>query len=481
MAQMINFFKQIFSLMRWQDIVDILIMATIIYWFYIWLQGTRALRILIAFAALALFYFLALWFGFFMTTWILQYLWAVILVIMVVVFQAEIRQVLERISPLSFFLGRPEPLDKLILEEVVRTVFELARQRIGALLVFQRRDILDDYLKGGISLDGRISFEVLASIFLPRSPAHDGAVIIKGSRIVSVGCYLPLSDNPNLPRFYGARHRAGIGITEKSDALSLIVSEERGEVSLALEGKISLFQNPEELRQRLMAYLLKREEKKRIWPLLITSNFGPKLMALFLSFGLWGFIAGQQRTEMLFTVPLEYRNLPANVEISGELVNKIEVGVRGPRGVITSVSADKIRAYVDLSRSTRGLNYIRLSTENITVPLGMEVTKINPEIIRLRLEEVKSRSIQVKAQLVGKLPKTLRLKSVWVEPPFVILQGPESALKKVREVFTEPVDLTHIDRDVKIPVTIDVNVPQIRLATNQPSQVNVEIKVEKAI
>lgn len=477
---MIKFLKEILSLMRWQDAVDILLISAVIYWLYIWLQGTRAFRILIAFAALALFYFLALWLGFFMTTWILQYLWAVILVILVVVFQAEIRQVLERISPLSFFLGRPEPLDKLILDDVIRAVFELAKRRVGALLVFQRRDILDDYLKGGIALDGRISFEVLMSIFLPNSPAHDGAVIIKGGRMVSVGCYLPLSDNPDLPRFYGSRHRAGIGITEKSDALSLIVSEERGEVSLAGEGQIALFRDPEDLRLRLMADLLQKE-KKSYWPTLITTNLTPKLISVFLALGLWGFIAGQQRTEMLFTVPLEYRNLPANVEISGELVNKVEIGLRGPRGVITNITQDKVRAHVDLAQSQRGLNYIRLTTDNISVPLGMEITKINPDTIRLRLEEVKTRSVQVKAQLVGKPPKPFRLKSVWVEPPFVILQGPESLLKKVREVLTEPVDLSHIDRDVKVPITIDVNYPQIRLAASQPAQVWVEIRVEKVI
>ncbi len=480
MRELVHFFKEIFSSMRWQDAFDILLIATIIYWLYIWLQGTRALRILLAFAALAIFYFLALWFGFFMTTWILQYLWAVILVIMVVVFQAEIRQVLERISPLRFFLGRPEPLDKLVLDEVIRTVTDLARNRVGGLLVFQRSDILDDYLKGGISLDGRVSYEVLSSIFLPKSPAHDGAVIIKGGRIVAVGCYLPLSDNPNLPRFYGSRHRAGIGITEKSDALSLIVSEERGEISLALEGKISPLNHPEELQEKLRSLLL-REKGAKIWSSFITTNLVPKIGALVLSLGLWGFIAGQQRTEMFFTIPLEYRNLPPNVEISGELINRIEVGLRGPRGVVTNVSADKIRAHIDLSQTNRGLNYIRLSPENISVPLGTEVTKINPETIRLRLEEVKTRSIQVKAQLVGRLPKPLRLKSVWVEPPFVVLQGPESLLKKVKEVFTEPVDLSFIDRDTRIPVTIDVNFPQIRLAANQPAQVRVEIKVEKII
>jgi len=473
------YLKEILASMRWQDLMDILLITFILYRLYVWLQGTRALRILIALAALGLLYLLARWSGLFITTWILQYLWAVILVIMVVVFQSEIRQVLERMSPLNFFLGQPETLDRLALEEVVRTAFELAKNRIGALIVFQRRDILEDHLKGGIPLDGRISFEVLSSIFIPSSPAHDGAVIIHGGRIVSVGCYLPLSDNPALPRNYGSRHRAGIGITEKCDAISLIVSEERGEVLLAVEGEITRMGNPGDLQERLGSMLFKVERKKNRWPSALTANLVPKGIAFALVLVLWGFIAGQQRTEMWLTVPLEYRNIPTNMEIAGELVNKVEVGIRGPRGVISGVSQDRVRAHIDLSQGLRGLNYARITTDNIRIPVGTEVTKINPSSMRIRLEDVKTRSVQVKAQFIGKLPQPLRLETVWVEPRFVVLQGPESRLTKVREVLTEPIDLSSITENTKISVGVDVNFPQIRLAPNQPSHVAVEIKIEK--
>jgi diadenylate cyclase len=473
------YLKEILASMRWQDLMDILLITFILYRLYVWLQGTRALRILIALAALGLLYLLARWSGLFITTWILQYLWAVILVIMVVVFQSEIRQVLERMSPLNFFLGQPETLDRLALEEVVRTAFELAKNRIGALIVFQRRDILEDHLKGGIPLDGRISFEVLSSIFIPSSPAHDGAVIIHGGRIVSVGCYLPLSDNPALPRNYGSRHRAGIGITEKCDAISLIVSEERGEVLLAVEGEITRMGNPGDLQERLGSMLFKVERRKNRWPSALTANLVPKGIAFALVLVLWGFIAGQQRTEMWLTVPLEYRNIPTNMEIAGELVNKVEVGIRGPRGVISGVSQDQVRAHIDLSQGLRGLNYVRITTDNIRIPVGTGVTKINPSSMRIRLEDVKTRSVQVKAQFIGKLPQPLRLETVWVEPHFVVLQGPESRLTKVREVLTEPIDLSSITENTKISVGVDVNFPQIRLAPNQPSHVAVEIKIEK--
>lgn len=466
--------------MRWQDVVDIFLITFILYRLYVWIQGTRALRILIALAALAFIYLLARWSGLFITSWILQYLWAVILVIMVVVFQSEIRQVLERMSPLRFFLGRPEALDRLVLEEVVRAAFELAQKRVGALIVFQRRDILEDHLKGGIPLDGRVSYEVLLSIFLPNSPAHDGAVVIHEGRIVSVGCYLPLSDNPGLPRNYGSRHRAGIGITERCDAISLIVSEERGEVSLAIEGWITPMANPDHLKERLESVLVKAERTKGHWQSALTSNLLPKVISFISVLVLWGFIVGQQRAVMWLTVPLEYRNIPANMEIAGELVNKVEVGLRGPRGMISGITPEQLRAHVDLSQSLRGLNYIHLTAENIRVPLGTEITKINPNAVRLRLEDVKTRSIQVKVHFIGKLPSSLRLKTVWVEPPFVILQGPESVLGKVREVFTEPVDLSQVKENKKISVGVEINSPLLRLAPNQPSQVSVDIKVERA-
>jgi len=467
-----------FSSIQWQDIADIFLITFILYRLYLWIQGTRALRILIALAALGLLYFLARWSGLVITSWILQYLWAVILVIVVVIFQSEIRQVLERMSPVRFFIGRPEALDRLVLEEVVRTVFELAQKRIGALVVFQRRDILEDYLKGGIPLGGRISYEVLTSIFLPNSPAHDGAVIINEGQIVAMGCYLPLSDNMDLPRNYGTRHRAGIGITERSDAVSLIVSEERGEVMLALEGRIRRMANPSELQGQLKSLLVKPEQTKGRWQAALTSNLGPKIASFVLVFSLWLLSAGQQRAEIRLTVPLEFRNVPANMEISGEGANKVEVGIRGSRGMIFGINPDQVRAFVDLSQAVAGQNYFRLTVDNIRAPLGMEITKISPSSIRLHLDAVKTRPVPIKARLTGKLPKPLSLKSVETEPAFVTLQGPESILAKIREVFTDPIDLSSILEDRRFTIGLDIESPQIHPATGQPSQVTVDIKLE---
>ena len=467
--------------MRWQDVVDIALITFVFYRLYVWIQGSRALRILIALLALGVLYVLARWAGLFVTSWILQYLWAVILVIIVVVFQGEIRRVLERMSPLRFFLGRPQALDQVVLEEVVRAAFDLAQKRIGALMVFKRQDMLEEHIKGGIPVDGRVSYEVLSSIFYPHSPAHDGAVLIQGGRIGSVGCVLPLSDNPALPQRYGTRHRAGIGITERCDAISLIVSEERGEVSLAVEGRIHRIENPEELKMRLESIFVQAQPRVKgsWWRIAFTKNLVPKLISLILVLILWGFIGGQPRAEIWLTVPLEYRNMPTSMEIVGDLASRVEVGIRGPRGLISNITSDQVKAHVDLSQALRGLNYVRLTEGNIRVPLGTEITKINPSSIRIRLENIKSRSIPVKVHFVGKLPRPLRLKTVSAEPASIVLQGPEGALKKIREIFTEPVDLSEIIEDVQLTIGIEINSPQVRLAADQPSQVSVNIQLEK--
>ena len=415
-----------------------------------------------------------------MTSWILQYLWAVILVIIVVVFQSEIRQVLDRMSPVRFFLGRPEALGRLVVEEVAHAAFELAQRRVGALIVFKRQDALEDYFRGGVPLEGRVCYEILSSIFLPQSPTHDGAVVIQGGRIICMGCYLPLSDNPSLPQKYGTRHRAGIGITERSDAIALIISEERGEVSLAVQGEIQQIASPDALKDKLESMIVNPQKApQRPWRAAFTTNLAPKIISFILVLVLWAFIGGQPRAEIWLAVSLEYRNMPVNMEIVGEMTNRVEVGIRGPRTIISTITPDQLRAHVNLSQALTGLNYIRLTPENIRVPLGAEITKIDPSSVRIRLEEVKSRIVPVKVHLIGKLSSSLRLKSVMVVPPSIVLQGPEGALKKVREIFTEPVDLSELKEDTKISLGIEINSPQLRLAADQPSQVTVDIKVQK--
>jgi YbbR domain-containing protein len=168
------------------------------------------------------------------------------------------------------------------------------------------------------------------------------------------------------------------------------------------------------------------------------------------------------------------------MEIAGGGLKTIEVGIRGSRGMIFSIAPEQVRAYIDLSQAQPGQNYFRLTLDNIRTPLGTEITKINPASVRLTLEIVKSRPVPIKVHFVGKLPSPWHLKSYSIDPPFILVQGPESALAKVRAVFTEPVDLSAIRECTRISVGVEVSPPQLRLAPEQSSRVILNVKVEQA-
>jgi diadenylate cyclase len=222
-------------------LVDILILAVLIYQLLLMIRGTRAVNILLALAAVALLYIMtgpglielnAL-------HSILGNLLFYLPLIVIVLFQNQIRQALAQLgkNPLSSLI--PKRTDENLIEEVTLAAASLASKRIGALIVVEREMGLRTFSETGIALDSLISYDLLMNIFTRRSPLHDGAVIIAEGRIKAASCYLPLTTNPSLSRAYGTRHRAAVGITEESDAVAIVVSEERGVVSLAENGKIS--------------------------------------------------------------------------------------------------------------------------------------------------------------------------------------------------------------------------------------------------
>jgi uncharacterized protein (TIGR00159 family) len=222
-------------------VIDIAILAMLIYQLLLMIRGTRAVNILLALASVALLYV--------MTGPDLLQLHAVhgilgnllfyLPLIVIVLFQNQIRQALAQLgkNPLSALLPKRE--DETLIEEVSLAAAALASKRVGALIVVERGMGLRTFAETGIALDALISYDLLMNLFMRRSPLHDGAVIIAEGRIKAASCYLPLTTNPSLSRTYGTRHRAAIGITEESDALAVVVSEERGVVSLAEGGKIS--------------------------------------------------------------------------------------------------------------------------------------------------------------------------------------------------------------------------------------------------
>jgi diadenylate cyclase len=379
--------KDLLNLFRWQDALDILILTFVFYRLYLWVRTKRALRMILAMLALPIYYLLARWIDLPLSVWGLQNLWAVILLVLVVIFQQEIREVLGRITLPSLLFGKPENLPSERLDDIAESAFKMAQQGTGGLIVLQKEDDLDEWIHGQTPLDSELNEEILISVFNSQSPLHDGAVIISRDRIRYAAAILPVSKSLSLPREWGARHRAGLGITEVSDAACIIISEERKEVLVVSGGKAEKKETREDLKRSLSGLPLtlgERERKKR-WPGRILEDLPVKALLLLLVCLLWGVLIGIHQGEISFSIPVEYYSMPPHLIINGEPPREINVRLKGSQRLLSVLNPDRLRVQIDLSNSHPGINQLSLSQTNINVPSGITVTNLYPQKIRLQL------------------------------------------------------------------------------------------------
>jgi len=223
-----------------KDIIDIAIVTYIIYQVILLVRGTRAVQLLKGILVLVIIWALSTWFDLFTLRWLMNQIFNFGIFAIFIIFQPELRRALEQLGRGKIF-GRSsaedEEFNKLI-GEVIKAVNYLARRKIGALIVFERQTGLNEYTESGIPMQSMVSSQLLINIFIPNTPLHDGAVIIQSNQIAAAACYLPLSENPFISKELGTRHRAAIGISEVGDAVSVVVSEETGQISLAINGQV---------------------------------------------------------------------------------------------------------------------------------------------------------------------------------------------------------------------------------------------------
>lgn len=237
-----------------KSVLDIILVAIVIYEFLALIKGTRAALMLVGVAALALIYYFSRLGELTTLNWLISTLLPYTVFALIVVFAAEIRQGLARIGR-RMTLSRSSASEAEAYDDIVLAANLFSQNQTGALIVIEREIGLRTYIESGVPLDAQLSYDLLATIFRPSAPLHDGAVIIQGDRIAAAACFLPLSMNPVLSTQLGTRHRAGIGVTEETDAIAVIVSEETGAISLAFGGKIERDLTVDELRERLGALL----------------------------------------------------------------------------------------------------------------------------------------------------------------------------------------------------------------------------------
>jgi diadenylate cyclase len=243
---------------RWQDGVDIVLLAVGIYAVIKIIRGTRAVPMLIGLGMVYALYVLSAQLEIYTVNLLLSNLLGWAIVIVVIVFQSDIRRMLTQVGTGPIFSREDRVAQNQAVEEVVKAVSQLANARIGGLIVLENEIGLGEYISAGTAIDAQVTRELIVSVFVPGSPVHDGALIIQRGRITAAGCLLPLTTNPNVSRTLGTRHRAGIGLTEETDAVVLVISEEDGTISLVHGGKITRDVDPGTLRATLQRTLLGR-------------------------------------------------------------------------------------------------------------------------------------------------------------------------------------------------------------------------------
>jgi diadenylate cyclase len=262
-------FLQIITALNWLSLLDIALVAYVFYKAIILIRGTRAEQLVKGLAVLLIATVVSGQLGLHTFHWLLRNTMAIGLVAIAILFQPELRRALEtlgrgKIFTRSNYLYADTDFE-LMLDELIKAVQVLVKKRLGALIVLERETGLNELVETGIFIDGQVTAELLINIFLPRSPLHDGAVIIRGNRMMAAGCYLPLTENPNLSTELGTRHRAALGVSEQSDAVAIVVSEETGVVSITNNGKLTRYLDEKTLKQLLINLCKPPAQNQSFW------------------------------------------------------------------------------------------------------------------------------------------------------------------------------------------------------------------------
>ena len=375
---------------------DIAIVTLVLYTFLVALKRTRRSGLIFTgIVIVAAVYLAARKFNLLLTVALLQGFFAVILVALVVIFQEDLRYFFERVA--LWWLERRPPLSKWKtarlprreVEILARTASDLARAKIGALIIIRGHDSIARHLNGGEEVKGLVSEVLLKSIFDPHSIGHDGAVIIDGPLIDRLGCHLPLSTNFEKLPYGGTRHAAALGMSERSDAFCLVVSEERGSISIARHGNIRTVQTAAELAEVLEAFYdeISPRPEKRSWTRFLTRNSREKAASLILAVALWIVVGySAQSVQRTYEVPVTYGPLPSSLVVGQIEPHQVEVTLSGPRKAFAFLKPHDIKVVLQLWEAKKGRHRFTITGRDLSYPSGLELEDIEPHQVMLEID-----------------------------------------------------------------------------------------------
>jgi len=370
--------------LHWQSAVDFVVLTLAIAVVLRWSSETRALRLALSILALRVAAVLADQLGLLITTWVLDALTLIALLVLVVVFQPELRRAVMRLDlPGRTAHERQRPT----LVALATAAFALARIRCGALIVLLQEDSIDELITGGVVITARVSSELLQAMFQKQSPLHDGAVVVDGDQITHAGAILPLTQR-SVPDEYGTRHRAGLGLSERSDARVIVVSEERGDVTIMRNGSAQLMNTPDGLVATLGTTASAESNRTQRRRTRVRLTAGVIAISLLLSALVWSatfLLPG--RSVRVQTIPVELTNVPVGLIVDAQSVQAVQVWLRATDFVFGSVNIADLVARCDLARAHAGVNVIPLNACFLGVPLGVKVDRLAPRELRVTLAD----------------------------------------------------------------------------------------------
>ena len=471
MEKILNF---IYTL-RWQDIVDIILTSYILFRFYILFKGTNVFRILIGITILWVFQRVSVFLELIVISRAVQGVAVVAAIIIIVVFRNEIRSVLQARNLKSILWGFSSKTVTTTIETIVECVYEMGLHRTGALLVFPGKDDLEEEVQRGIPWKGVVSKEMIMSIFWPGNPVHDGAAIFEGNQIREVGAILPLSHRDDLPSYYGTRHRAALGLAESSDALVLVVSEERGDVLVAKSAELKEVKQKRRLKRYLQEHMGVATKKQ---PFIRRETFETAMAAL-LSFifvtGVWfNYTRGRDILKTLEKIPIEYMNRDPAMEISETSVNAVNLDISGSSALVKSVTSAQVDVRLDLSQAVPGNNSFTITSDNISLPPGIILKNVYPSEVDVDLDVTIKKKLPVQVDWVGKLPDNLILVEANIDPGGVEVIGSKRILEKISTIYTERVPLDKLKQNGSISATLALQPASLKIAPGSKEKISIK-------
>ncbi len=467
------------SSLSWQDVADIALNSYILFRLYVFFRGTNAFKVFAGIALLWILQRFSVYLGLILTSLVIQGIIAVAALVFIVIFRHEIRSVLQAQNLKSLFWGFTPKKAVPPVDIISECAFELAKSKTGALIVIKGSNDLSEIIHGGINWQGTISKEMIKSIFWKDNPVHDGAIIIQGDKITRVKVILPLSQRKDMPSYYGTRHRAAAGLAESTDALVIVVSEEKGNVLIMKGSKISVVSRKEDLIRMLQNYLLvgsvdRKKVKRQSFEL-----FGSAIVSLLLVAAIWfGFTRGED-VVISFNVPIQFVNRSPGMIIQELSHNEVRVQLSGSGALIRSVRSSDISVRVDLSRYSSGPNTILINQHIITLPPGISLSRIEPQVVELFLDVVKERDVPVQADWAGSLSDNFIMIKSKSEPKTVRVRAGSLKLNDINTLYTEKILLNSITESGSMIVNLALDDVPLNASMVEPNKVTIRYELKK--